>query len=139
VPLAKPLSWALGEGIQPTLRFLPEGSVLFLLSFDGHTSGFNANTVGPDHADRCADSFRIGSLAQIREQLAQACIVEFDMRGPQIVNLKWKRISGSLYVLTMTLLLWRRASRTSSAGVMRIGPTAAAGSRRACEVTQFWQ
>jgi hypothetical protein len=48
-------------------------------------------------------------------------------------------ISGSLYVLTMILPPWRRASRTSSAGVTRIGPTTAAGSRRACEVTQFWQ
>jgi hypothetical protein len=34
---------------------------------------------------------------------------------------------------------WRRESRTSSADVTRIGPTAAAGSRRVCEVTQFWQ
>ena len=48
------------------------------------------------------------------------------------------RESGA-HVLTMTLPPWRMASRTSSAGVTRMGPATAAGSRRACEVTQFWQ
>jgi len=37
--------------------------------------------------DRCADSFRVRSLVQNREQLAQTCVVELDGSGPQIVHL----------------------------------------------------
>src|ERR1700720_1053792 len=81
---------------------------------------------------------------------SSTCGVPFPLETKPVTNLAERAslkiatahslvIRGSLYALTMTLLPWRVASRTRSSGVTRIGPATAAGSRRACDVTQFWQ
>jgi hypothetical protein len=49
-------------------------------------SGLRCSHVGPHRLDRHADPFRVRSLVQIRQQLAQTRVVEFYGIGPQIVH-----------------------------------------------------
>ncbi len=49
--------------------FYPKALCVFYLWL-GRTPDIGVNTAGPHHFDRCADSLRIRSRVQIREQLA---------------------------------------------------------------------